>query len=169
MVHLLKNNSMHEILELDLYNEITAHYERYYKLQPLTAKVYSFFIFNNCQDGMTFDYLVEVFQVSKSSMSNSIKTLIELEFIEDFKLNNERKRHFKVNKKLFLMRLTDVKDKIINEKKIYIKFRDYKKSIKNVVFNQDAFDLYIDHLDDTASILTQTIENLNLYISKNEN
>lgn len=160
---------MEEILELDLYKEVTAHYEKYYKFQPLTAKVYSFFVFNNCQDGLTFDFLVDTFQVSKSSMSHSIKTLIEHSFIEDFKNENERKRHFRVNKKLFLTRLTDVQERLENEKNVYMKLKEYKIEKSNQMFKKETFDLYIDHLDQVTSSLQNTIQNLNLYISKNEN
>jgi len=160
---------MDNIFNLEIYKEVTDHYEKYYKLQPLTARVYSYFIFNNCQEGLTFENLVEVFKVSKSSMSNSIKSLIALDFIEDFKKDNERKRHFKINKNIFLLRITDVKNKIENEKKIYMKLRDYKIAMKNVIFNKDAFNVYINHLNETELKLNKTIENLNLYINPNEN
>lgn len=160
---------MEDILELDLYKEVTSHYEKYYKFQPLTAKVYSFFVFNNCQDGLTFDFLVDFFQVSKSSMSHSINTLIELNFIEDFKNENERKRHFKVNKKLFLTRLMDVQERLESEKNIYVKLKEYKIEKSTQMFKKETFDIYIDHLDQCTSTIDKTIKNLNLYISQNEN
>ena len=160
---------MEDFLELELYKEVTAHYEKYYKLQPLTAKVYSFFIFNNCQDGLTFDFLVDTFQVSKSSMSHSINTLIELNFIEDFKNENERKRHFRINKKLFLMRLLDVEERLISEKNVYLKLKDYKMTNSNQMFKPETFDLYIEHLAEVTTSIENTIQNLNIYISKNEN
>lgn len=160
---------MEDVLGLDIYKEVTAHYEKYYKLQPLTAKVYSFFIFNNCQEGLTFDFLVDTFQVSKSSMSHSINTLIELNFIEDFKNENERKRHFRVNKKLFLMRLLDVEQRLISERNVYLKLKDYKMTNSNQMFKAETFDLYIEHLAEVTTSIEHTIQNLNIYISKNEN
>jgi len=160
---------MQDILELELYKDVTAHYEKYYKFQPLTAKVYSFFVFNNCQDGLTFDFLVDTFQVSKSSMSHSINTLIELNFIEDFKNVNERKRHFKVNKKLFLTRLMDVQERLDSERNVYVKLKEYKIEKSNQMFKKETFDLYIDHLNQVSTSIEKTIKNLNLYISQNEN
>lgn len=160
---------MQDVFDLDLFRKVTSHYEKFYKLQPLTAKVYTYFIFNNCQEGLTFDFLVDFFQVSKSSMSNSLHTLMELNFIEDFKNDNERKRHFRVNKKLFLTRLNDVFERLENEKQVYKELKDYKMNISNRIFNTTTFDIYIDHLDQVTDSLDKTIQNLNLYINQNEN
>jgi DNA-binding transcriptional regulator GbsR (MarR family) len=160
---------MHEILNLDLFKKVTSHYEKFYKLQPLTAKVYTYFIFNNCREGLTFDFLVEFFQVSKSSMSNSLHSLMELNFIEDFKNENERKRHFRVNKDLFMKRLNDVYERLENEKEVYKELKEYKMDVSNQVFNSTTFDIYIDHLDQVTDSLDKTIQNLNLYIKSNEN
>lgn len=160
---------MEDILELELYKEVTVHFEKYYKFQPLTAKVYTFFIFNNCHEGLTFDYLVEIFQVSKSSMSHSINTLMELSFIVDFKNENERKRHFKVNKKLFLTRLMDVQERLESERNVYSKLKDFKTERSNLMFKKETFDLYIDHLSQATNSIKNTIQNLNLYINQNEN
>nr|WP_297308856.1 hypothetical protein [uncultured Flavobacterium sp.] len=160
---------MKEVLNLELFKNVTSHYEKFYKLQPLTAKVYTYFVFNNCQDGLTFEHLVDLFQVSKSSMSHSISSLLELSFLEDFKKDNERKRYFRINKKLFLQRLHDVNERLENEKNIYVKLKEYKLNACNQVFDIRAFDIYIDHLSQVTDSLDKTIKNINLYINQNEN
>lgn len=159
---------MHQFLENSLFKEVSLHYEKYYKFQPLTAKIYALLVFNNCSEGITFDDFVEVLQVSKSSVSHSLSTLIEINFIEQYKKENERKRYFKINKNLFLKRLEDVQERLIEEKKIYTKIRDYKKSNTNVLFKDEAFSLYITHLEDASNSITKTIKNLKLHIKTNE-
>lgn len=159
---------MQKILALDLFKEISEHYEVFYKLPPLTARIYTLFIFNNCKDGLTFDDLVEIFQASKSSISNSLNTLIELNFIEQIKKENERKRYFRTNRNLFLTRLEDVLKRLKNEKEINLKLKEYRKSNCRDLFKQEAFDLYLDHLSDVTVSIEKTIQNLKLHIKPNE-
>ncbi len=159
---------MQQVLSLDLFKEISEHYEVYYKLPPLTARIYALFIFNNCKDGLTFDELVELFHASKSSISHSLNSLVELNFIEQFKKENERKRYFRTNKNQFLMRLEDVLKRLKSEKEINLKLKEYRKSNCNELFKAQAFDVYIDHLNDVTQSIEKTIQNLKLHIKTNE-
>lgn len=159
---------MQQLLALDLFKEISEHYEVYYKLPPLTARIYTLFIFNNCKDGLTFDELVEIFQVSKSSVSTSLNVLIEHNYIEQIKKENERKRYFRTNRNLFLKRLDDVLKRLKNEKEINIKLKEYRQSTCRDLFKQEAFDVYIEHLSDVTQSIEKTIQNLKLHIKPNE-
>ncbi|UUV22690.1 GbsR/MarR family transcriptional regulator [Paenimyroides aestuarii] len=159
---------MRQLLALDLFKEISEHYEVYYKLPPLTARIYTLFIFNNCKDGLTFDELVEIFQASKSSVSTSLNVLIEHNYIEQIKKENERKRYFRSNRNLFLKRLDDVLKRLKNEKEINIKLKEYRQSTCRDLFKQEAFDVYIDHLSDVTQSIEKTIQNLKLHIKPNE-
>lgn len=159
---------MKQFLTLDLFKEIAEHYEVFYKLPPLTARIYTLFIFNTCKDGLTFDELVELFQASKSSVSTSLNVLIEHNFIEQIKKENQRKRFFRTNKNLFLTRLEDVVKRLKNEKEINIKLKEYRKANCNDMFKQEAFDVYINHLNDVTLSIEKTILNLKLYIKPNE-
>jgi DNA-binding transcriptional regulator GbsR (MarR family) len=167
-VILWKISYMQTILELDLFKETATHYELFYKLPPLTARIYALLVFNNCQDGLTFEELLETFQSSKSSISNSINVLIELNFIEQFKKGSERKRHFRINKNLFLMRLEMVSKRLKSEKEINNKLREYRKSNCNELFKQEAFDIYNFHLEEVTQSIDKTIQNLKLHIKSNE-
>lgn len=159
---------MKDILGLELYQEITEHYESYYNLQPLTARIYALLVFNNCQFGLTFDDFVEIFQVSKSSVSHSVNTLIELNFIEQIKKDNERKRFFRVHKDLFLMRLQDVYKRLQQEKHINSQLQKYRNNNNPSIFDPNAVALYISHLDEVTSSIHKTIENLKLHIDNHE-
>lgn len=159
---------MQHILELDLFKEVSAHYERFHKLQPLTAKIYALLVINNCTNGLSFEDLLEIFQSSKSSISHSINTLIEMNFIEQHKKENERKRYFRINQNLFMKRLEDVRERLLEEKNVYIKIREYKKTNATVLFNDEAFDYYITHLDGATHSIENTIKNLKRYIDTNE-
>jgi len=159
---------MHKVLELDLFKETSAHYERFHKMQPLTARLYALLVFNNCTDGLSFDDLLEILQSSKSSISHSLNTLIEMNFIEQYKKENERKRYFRINRNLFLKRMEDVKERLTEEQKVYTKIREYKKTNATTLFKPEAFDFYILHLKDAINSIEETIKNLKLYINTNE-
>lgn len=159
---------MQNITDKELYKEVCEHYEMYYKLQPLTARIYALFVFNNCPNGLTFDEVLETFQVSKSSVSHSINTLIELNFLEQYKKENERKRYFRVNRSLFLLRLEDVHKRLEREREISEKLRVYRKTAQNELFKQEEYNFYVSHLADVTKSIEQTIENLKLHINSNE-
>jgi len=159
---------MQHILNLELFKETSNHYEQFYQLQPLTARIYTLLVFNNCQHGLTFDQLVEIFKSSKSSISNSINTLIDLNFIEQFKNESERKRHFRVNRNLFLMRLEMVSKRLKSEKEINKKLKEYRAETGNELFKQELFDIYIYHLNEVTQSIDKTIDNLKLHIHSNE-
>ncbi len=167
-VVLYKNYKMQTVLELDLFKETSAHYERFHKMQPLTARLYACLVFNNCAEGLSFDDLLEIFQSSKSSISHSLNTLIEMNFIEQYKKENERKRYFRINRNLFLKRLEDVKERLTEEKRIYTKIREYKETNAKMLFKPEVFDFYIRHLEDATHSIENTIKNLKLYINPNE-
>lgn len=156
------------ILDTSLYKELVLHYEQFYKLQPLTARIYALLILNNCSKGLAFDDLVATLNVSKSSVSHSVKTLLELNFIEQLKQDNERKRYFRIHKNFFLMRLEDVNKRLIREKEINEKLKEYRKEDGDTMFHKDEFDYYLTHLHDVTSSVEKTIENLKLHINNHE-
>lgn len=159
---------MQDILKHELFKEVCAHYEAYYKLQPLTARLYALFVFNNCQEGFTFDELLETFQASKSSISHSINSLIEMNFIEQIKKENERKRYFRANQSFFLLRLEDVYERLMREKEINEKLREYRKEQDNLMFNKEEYEYYVTHLDEVTKSILKTIQNLKLHNNSNE-
>jgi len=159
---------MHEVLTHNLFDEVRLHYESYYRLQPLTAKLYALFVLNNCKEGFTFEELLETFQVSKSSISHSINTLIELDFIEQIKKENERKRYFRANQSFFLLRLENVYERLTKEKEINEKLRAYRKHHNNLMFNEEEYEFYVEHINEVTTSLKNTIENLKLHNDSNE-
>lgn len=156
------------VLETSLFKDLVRHYEQFYKLQPLTARIYALLILNNCSKGLSFDNLVATLQVSKSSVSHSVNALLDLNFIEQLKQDNERKRYFRIHKNFFLMRLEDVNIRLIREKEINEKLKEYRKEDGNTMFHKDEFDYYLSHLHDVTSSVEKTIENLKLHIKPNE-
>ncbi len=159
---------MHNILKHELFKEVCTHYETYYELQPLTARLYALFVLNNCKEGFTFDELLETFQVSKSSISHSINSLIEMNFIEQIKKENERKRYFRANQRFFLLRLESVYERLIKENEINEKLRAYRKKHNNLMFNEEEYKHYVTHINEVTKSLRNTIENLKFHNDSNE-
>jgi|SRR5690554_649120 len=159
---------MQNILKHELFKEVCTHYETYYKLQPLTARLYALFVLNNCREGFTFEELLEIFQASKSSISHSINSLIEMNFIEQIKKENERKRYFRANQRFFLLRLESVYERLIKENEINEKLRAYREKHNNLMFNEEEYKHYVTHINEVTKSLRNTIENLKFHNDSNE-
>lgn len=151
---------MKNVLELDTFKSVSQHFEEFYRLPPLTARVYTLFIFNNCTEGLTFETVLDVFNASKSSISHSINLLIELGFLVNYKKENERKRYFKVNRNLFLIRLREVQKMLQKECETTLMLREYRKNAPNAILQNEAFDAYMGHLNLTIDSLETTIQKL---------
>jgi len=58
-------------MEIDerIFQEMVSFYGKNFSLPPLSAKIYSYLIFDFERKGVCFDHLVEALHVSKSSVS----------------------------------------------------------------------------------------------------
>lgn len=147
--------------KIELINNFSSYFEEIYKFPPLTSKIYSFLILDINKEGTTFDELVEVFNASKSSVSNSLSFLSQLNYVEHFTKINCRKRFYKVTPESMLVRLKKVSNVLQQEKLLIIKYRDYlskqdesnEKEIKIL-----KSEIYIKHLKGSIEKLVETIK-----------
>lgn len=146
----------------ELVESFSNYFESYYNFPPLTSKVYSYLLLSCETEGTTFDELVEVFNASKSSVSNSLNFLNQLKYVEYFTKIEHRKRLYRITPNAILIRLERIHDLIQIEKNISEKYRAFlleknnnPKDIK--IINSD---IYIEHLENTVTQLTNTIQKL---------
>ena len=66
------------------------------------------------------------------------------------------------------MRLEEVNVRLIREKEINEKLKEYRKEDGDTMFHKDEFDYYLTHLHDVTSSVEKTIENLKLHIIHHE-
>lgn len=146
---------------VDLFQDFCAHHELVYHLSPLTAQIYTYIMFNNNRDGVTFDELVERLNASKSSVSTSLNLLISNNQIEHFNKIDERKRFFRLNPNYMTLRLQIIRDVLEREHALslrLIKFVD-EGTLKANNCNK-KMELYIDHLEKGKNHIAETIEKL---------
>lgn len=148
--------------KIELIEEFAAHYIEAYGLPPLAAKIYAYLLMDCKREGKTFDELVEVFNVSKSSVSNSLHLLSQHKHIEQFTKLDQRKRLYRVSSGHIILRLQKIHAVLTREKYLSEKLRCYRE---NSLEKQD--DLYIqgsmiysNHLTDAIKRLSETIEKL---------
>jgi len=146
---------------VDLFQDFCAHHEVVYNFSPLTAQIYTYIMFNNNRDGVTFDELVERLNASKSSVSTSLNLLISNNQIEHFNKIDERKRFFRLNSNFITTRLELIKNMLDRESTLTLKLKGYvEEGLVNTNNCQAKMKLYIEHLENSKIQLTNTIEKL---------
>lgn len=80
-----------------LIEEIGMVIEERADLSPVAARIYATLILAS-DEGLTFEEITEVHQASKSSVSNNLKLLTKLKYVEYYTKPGERKRYFKAAK-----------------------------------------------------------------------
>ncbi|MCQ4035985.1 transcriptional regulator [Kaistella montana] len=121
---------MNSTLEIDkdLFCEMMKFYGETLNLPPLSAKIYSYLIFDFERKGICFEEFVEVFSASKSSVSSNLNLLLNANLIIDFTKINERKRFFTINENYIQIRFTSIINRLKREVAILDKINAYRKS-----------------------------------------
>lgn len=146
---------------VDLFQDFCAHHEVVYHFSPLTAQIYTYIMFNNNRDGVTFDELVERLNASKSSVSTSLNLLISNNQIEHFNKIDERKRFFRLNPNFITTRLELIKNMLDREQALTLKLRGFvDEGILKSSNCTVKMKLYIEHLENSKIQLIKTIEKL---------
>ncbi len=151
-----------EEIKTELIEELAAHHAEASKLPPLAAKIFAYILVNCNKEGYTFDELVETFNVSKSSVSNSLNLLVQYDFIGQYNKIGERKRRYKITPQHLTMRLKKIRSGLTQEKYLSEKLTQYRL---NYIQNPSPMDLekgkiYVNHLENSINRLTETIEKI---------
>lgn len=148
---------------MDLFCSFSAFLEKTYKFPPLTAKLQAYMVLESTEEGFTFEELLEVFNVSKSSLSNSINYLLSMKHIEYINKINSRKRYFRLNFNYLIEKLDFLYDMISQDIVFTDRLKEHKmlnNSLSKNIENR-VIDIYLDHLNQTKSLLGETIEKIN--------
>lgn len=117
-------------IDENVFQELVKFYCNIYKMPPLSARIYSYLIFDFDRQGVPFDEFVEVFSASKSSVSTSINHLLSLNFVEDINKIDERKRYFTITKDHMQIRFEEIIKKMETEVKILNGLNEFRKKQK---------------------------------------
>ena len=123
---------MNKSIEINepIFQDLVKFYHNIYKMPPLSAKIYSYLIFDFDQEGIPFDEFVEVVSASKSAISTGIIYLLNLNFIVDINKIDERKRYFALNKNHMQIRFGEIIKKMETEVQILDNLNNFRKQKK---------------------------------------
>ncbi len=144
-----------------LFEDLSAYYGKVYHLSPLSSKIYACLAFDFSRKGLSFDDLVKALGASKSSVSHSLKTLLDMNLIACAYKDNSRVRLFSLNSEYSLCRFTRLIENMNMEQQLIARLSREKKKQKIVNKKLDAvFELYTDTLTKNIALLESTMKEL---------
>lgn len=143
-------------LDKDIFREMVKFYGEAFHLPPLAAKIYSYLIFDFDRNGVSFDEFVEIFSVSKSSVSASLNLLLNLNIIRDFNKINERKRFFVMNENYMKIRFEEIILKMESELSIINKLKDFRTITDESALKK--YEIYRDFFENNISSIKERID-----------
>lgn len=138
-------------IDENIYQDLQRFYGCIFNLPPLAARIYAYLMFDFEKKGLTFEDFVEVFSVSKSSVSENINLLLKLNLIKNSELYNERKRHFIINGDFVKIRFLEIVEKMRSEIEILDRLHGYRNNRDENL--NEKYSIY-------RSLLSKNIENI---------
>lgn len=135
------------------------HFESLYHLPPLAARILGTLIVDSCNQGLTFESLLERMSASKSSVSTNLNLLLKTERITYYTLHGDRKKYFKPAP--FSERMTNYLKIMDFEKKIIdrmITYREKTISSPKELIDLEHARLYKVHVTEMEELLLKTID-----------
>lgn len=153
----------HPIKDQQLFEELSVFLENTCKYSPLTAKIQAYIVMRANDDGFTFEELLDVFKVSKSSLSTSINLLINMNQIQYINKIDCRKRYFKLNPNYISDRFISLNELLTKEYNFTKKIKKYREEqeINSLQMNEEMTEIYLDHLQKAQLLMKETIEKIN--------
>ena len=147
----------------ELFESFSVHLEKAYNFPPLAAKVQAYMVLQSDKEGYTFEELLEVFKVSKSSLSNSINLLLSKNQIEYIHKIDSRKRYFRLNFNYIPEKLDFLYDMIAKDLFFTTRINAHRKDVMNTTLIEDngIINIYIEYLEESRKLLEDTISKIN--------
>lgn len=145
----------------ELYQDMVTFYGNLYGLPPLNAKIYVYMMIDLKADGYTFDELLAKFNVSKSSLSNSLQMLVQNKYVEYITPIDSRKRYYRINPKFMGIRFGNILEKLVREKELMQRMVQCNKQVKSP--NEQVIkgiNQYITILDKHIKTVESTVKSL---------
>ena len=143
-------------IDKEIFREMVKFYGQAFHLPPLAAKIYSYLIFDFDRKGVSFDEFVEIFSVSKSSVSVSLNLLLSLNIIKDFNKIDERKRFFVMNENFMKIRFEEIISKMETELSIINKLQNFRATTDENDLKK--YEIYRDFFENNISSIKEKID-----------
>lgn len=152
----------------ELIEMMGIHLQNQHSISPLTARIWSVLIMEGKDEGLTFEYLVERLQASKSSISTSLNLLLKTDKIYFSTILGNRKKYFRPHpfSERFVRHLKNIEfEKKMLEKVIKYKSKTNKPEENNCIL--DNIKAYKEHLNEMEKITTKLLTDLKKIEEKN--
>lgn len=143
-------------IDKEIFREMVKFYGKAFHIPPLAAKIYSYLIFDFDRKGVSFDEFVEIFSVSKSSVSASLNLLLSLNIIKDFNKIDERKRFFVMNENFMKIRFEEIISKMETELSIINKLQNFRATTDENDLKK--YEIYRDFFENNISSIKEKID-----------
>ena len=154
----------------ELIEMMGIHLQNQHSISPLTGKVWATLIIEGKNNGITFDYLVEKLQASKSSISTSLNLLLKADKIYYSTISGDRKKYFRPYpfSERFVRLLKNMAfEKILLEKVIRYKSKAQKPDESTC--SLENIKAYKEHLNEMEKITEKLLTDLKRIENKNLN
>ena len=159
-----------DIEKEELIEMMAIHLQNQHSISPLCGKIWATLILEGKSTGLTFDYLVEKLQASKSSISTHLNFLLKTDKIYFSTIEGDRKKYFRAFP--FSERFERLLKNMEFEKKLIEKIISYKCKEEVSDENKCALDnikAYKSHLNEMEKITIKIINDLKQIELKNNN
>lgn len=145
-------------IDEEIFQDMVRFYGETFNLPPLSAKIYSYLIFDFERKGICFDDFVSIFSASKSSVSSNLNILLNAELIKDFNTINERRRLFVINDNYITIRFSA----IINKMKQELLILDNLQKFRGCPNEDDVkrFQIYRQLLNKNIQTIEETLDKI---------
>ncbi len=152
----------------ELIEMMGIHLQNQHAIPPLAGKIWASIIIDGKDKGLTFDYLVEKHQASKSSISTNLNLLLKLENIYFVTKEGDRKKYFRAFP--FSERFVRLLKNMEFEKKLIKKLIQYKSKEASLTGNNCSLhniQAYKDHLIEMETLTEKILIDLKKIEEKN--
>ncbi len=141
-------------IDQELFHDLVQYYTGLFNLPPLAAKIYCYLFFDVEKQGVTFEELMDIFQVSKSSVSTSLCLLLQMELLKEYSKIGERKRNFVINEEYGKLKFEKIISNIKEEVSILDRLQDFNGQ------NSEKYQHYREMLIKNIEIMENSLDKL---------
>ncbi|MBD8017508.1 MULTISPECIES: transcriptional regulator [Kaistella] len=145
-------------IDEEIFQDMVRFYGETFNLPPLSAKIYSYLIFDFERKGICFDDFIQIFSASKSSVSANLNLLLNAELIRDFNTINGRKRLFMINDNYINIRFSAIINKMKQELLILDNLQKFRGCANETDVNR--FLIYRQLLNKNIETIEETLDKI---------
>lgn len=144
-----------------LIEQFGVHFEKFYNLPPLAARIFSTIIINSREKDLTFEEILTITNASKSSVSTNIHLLLNTGKIEYYTICGDRKKYFKPAS--LTERIKQHLSLIRSEQNLIQKLKKYETDFNKPPITtelQNAANVYREYIDNLEVLITNIIHKI---------